>query len=173
MENENIFHIDIERETIDNTNYRKVLFTTDNQQLVVMNIKPNDDIPLEIHPLNDQFIRIEEGIGKLFIGKSEEISYDLMDGISVIIPANTWHRVVNTSNTKNLKLYTIYSPPHHNIGRIDIEKPEQEKKTNFSRNQSGGTCNIVISPKKYINSYGNRSLKTRFAMYRMLMGSMY
>lgn len=119
----NVFHTNIEDETINNTCYRKVLSTTNNQQLVLMSLNPKEDIDFEIHPNNDQFIRIEKGTGIALIGKNKEIRYDLSDGMIIIIPANTWHQIINTSDTDSMKLYTIYSPPHHPAGRIDITKP--------------------------------------------------
>lgn len=100
-----------------------------------MSLKPSEDIPMEIHPENDQFFRIEKGNGILIIGKDEEQQYDFHDGSAFVIPANTWHRVVNTSSQEYLKLYTIYSPPHHPDGKIDITKPIE---TSNDIKQSGG-----------------------------------
>lgn len=134
----NTFVINIERTTIDNDYYRKVLFTTGEQQLVVMSIEPREDIPLEIHQENDQFIRIEAGTGMLYIGENRSTQYELFDGISITVPKNTWHQVVNTSDSTKLKIYTIYSPPHHPIGTIDktrsdAELREQQEQTHNER----------------------------------------
>ncbi len=134
MEHTNLFVTNIEKETLDNNFYRKVLFTTDHQQLVLMNIKPNEDIEFEHHPNNDQFIRIEKGSGYLLIGPKKEFKYQLSDGISATIPAGTWHQVINTSNTEPLKLYTIYSPPNHPRGLVQADRPKSCEK----KNQDGG-----------------------------------
>jgi len=163
-EHGNVFITNIEKETIENNFYRKVLFTTDNQQLVLMSIKPKDDIPYEIHPENDQFVRIEKGKGLLLAGPNKESKYELFDGVSVTIPANTWHQIINTSESDRLKLYTIYSPPHHPRGTIEMEKPKQcdnnpanetpfnninrsSKRTSLldiSQDQSGGGCSCAF-----------------------------
>jgi mannose-6-phosphate isomerase-like protein (cupin superfamily) len=140
-----IYIINIENETIGNKFFRKVLYTSGNQQLVVMSIKPKEDIPFEIHPNNDQFIRIEKGEGMLYTGPNKESKYELSDGVAFIVPANTWHQVVNTSETNDLKLYTLYSPPHHPKGKIDINRPKQ----------SGGNYNLKKdSQKKFMEHKG-------------------
>lgn len=124
--NTNIYLTNIETDTINNEYYRKVVYTSENQQLVLMSIKPKSDIPKEIHHENDQFIRIEKGNGKLLVGPNEEESYELTDGSAFIIPRGTWHHVMNTSETEPLKLYTIYSPPHHPKDTQQVEKPEKQ-----------------------------------------------
>jgi mannose-6-phosphate isomerase-like protein (cupin superfamily) len=124
-EHANIFIANIEKDTIQNKFYRKVLYTTNLQQMVLMSVKPKEDISFEIHSNNDQFIRIEKGLGILYIGPKKESSYKLSDGVAVTIPANTWHQIVNTSDTDDLKLYTIYSPPHYPPDKIDINRPDQ------------------------------------------------
>ena len=109
------FSINIEKETIKNKNYRKVLSTTPNMQLVVMSIKPQTEIGLEKHLKIEQFIRIEKGKGKAIItnNKKEIIqTIRLKDGSVIIIPKNTWHNIINTGD-ENLQLYSIYSPPEH------------------------------------------------------------
>lgn len=108
-----IFICNIERLTQTNTAYRRVLYTAEHQQLVAMSILPNDDIPFEIHPTHDQFVRIERGEGRLLIGPRQNETYRLTDGIVFIIPAGTYHRIFNTSSVHPLKLYTLYSPPQH------------------------------------------------------------
>lgn len=111
---------DIEEETIKNKYFRKVLFTAPNSQLVVMNLKPKEDIGEEVHEL-DQFIRIEKGKAK-FVLDGEE--YKVEDDWAVVIPAGTKHNVINTSEDEELKLYTIYSPPEHEDGTIHKTKKE-------------------------------------------------
>jgi len=112
---------DIEKETKENTNFRKVLFTGPQSQLVVMSLKPGEDIGEEVHNDIDQFIRIEEGEAKVVLdGKETEIK----DDWATVIPAGTKHNVINTSQEKELKLYTIYSPPEHKDGTIHKTKEE-------------------------------------------------
>ncbi len=101
----------IEKETKENDNFRKVLYTAKNSQLVVMSIQPGDEIGEEIHDL-DQFIRIEDGKGKVVLNDTEE---EVEDDYAVIIPAGVKHNVVNTGDNP-LKLYSIYSPPEHRDG---------------------------------------------------------
>lgn len=121
---EPIFHTNIEQVTLTNTNYRKVLFTGKHMQLVVMSLLPKEEIDLEVHPNVDQFIRVERGTGQAVINEHDSKKvYELKDGISIIVPALTWHRIVNTSSTEELKLYTIYSPPEHKPGTIQQTKP--------------------------------------------------
>ena len=110
----------IEQETIHNIYFRRVLYTSENQQLVIMNLKPQEDIGGEIHKEVDQFIRIEKGKGLVQI---DNYMYELSDGISINIPKGTFHNIINTSLTEPLKLYTIYSPPNHPFNRIDVDKP--------------------------------------------------
>lgn len=98
----------IEDLTINNKNFRHVLYTTKHSQLVLMSLKPKQDIGEEIHKV-DQFFRVEKGDGKIIInGKATQIS----DGTAIIIPSGMKHNIINTGNTE-LKLYSIYSPPHH------------------------------------------------------------
>ena len=100
----------IEKLTLENNNFRKVLYTGAHNQLVLMALKPGEEIGLEIHKDNDQFFRFEKGEGKVFIDGNE---YAVGDGDAVIVPAGAEHNVVNISQTEALKLYTIYSPAHH------------------------------------------------------------
>lgn len=115
------FYTHIEIETLENTFFRKVLFTGPNSQLVLMALQPNEDIGSEVHPENDQFFRFEAGEGKVVIGDEE---YVVKDGDSVVIPAGTEHNIINTSSTEMLKMYTIYSPGHHPDGTIHQTKAE-------------------------------------------------
>jgi mannose-6-phosphate isomerase-like protein (cupin superfamily) len=114
----------IEKETIKNDYFRQVLFTAKNLQLVVMSLNPNEEIGEEIHDDTDQFFRIDQGEG-LVVADGKEIK--ISDGDSVIIPQGTKHNIINTSNSKKLKLYTIYSPPHHKDKTIHKTKAEAEK----------------------------------------------
>lgn len=117
------FNINIEKETLNNENYRKVLYTAKRSQLVLMTLKPKEEIGMEIHPDNDQFFRFEKGQGKVVIDGNE---YGVSDGSVVVVPAGSQHNVVNVSETEPLKLYTIYSPAHHKDGIVRITKEEAE-----------------------------------------------
>lgn len=117
------FHSNIEKETVENSNFRKVLYTGENSQLVLMSIKPNEDIGMEVHPDNDQFFRFEQGQGKCIIDGNE---YAVEDGSAIVVPAGAEHNVINVSETEDLRLYTIYSPPHHKDGIVRATKEEAE-----------------------------------------------
>jgi mannose-6-phosphate isomerase-like protein (cupin superfamily) len=121
------FNANIEKETIENTNFRKVLYTGKHSQLVLMSLKPNEEIGMEVHPDNDQFFRFEKGTGKCIIDGN---SYELADGSVIIVPAGAEHNIINTSSTEDLKMYTIYSPAHHKDGIVRATKEEAEKKEN-------------------------------------------
>lgn len=114
----------IEKQTLENDNFRKVLFTGKNEQLVVMSLKPNEEIGSEVHNDVDQFFRIEQGEAKFVFGETEE--HIVHDGDAVIVPAGTHHNVINTSAAETLKLYTIYSPPNHPDGTIHKTKVEAD-----------------------------------------------
>lgn len=111
----------IETLTVQNENFRKVLYTGKHMQLVLMTLKPGEDIGLEVHTDNDQFFRFEKGEGKVIVGETE---YQVGDGDVVIVPAGTQHNVINASETEALKLYTIYAPSHHKDGIVRITKLE-------------------------------------------------
>jgi mannose-6-phosphate isomerase-like protein (cupin superfamily) len=104
------FSTALEKETRKNSDFRRVLYTGKNSQLVLMSLKPMEEIGMEVHPHIDQFFRFETGEGKVVIDGNE---YLVKDGDGVIVPAGANHNVVNTSKTSELKLYTIYSPPEH------------------------------------------------------------
>ncbi len=104
------FMADIETETVKNTDFRRVLYTGKFSQLVLMCLKPGEEIGAEVHDDVDQFFRFEEGEGRVIIDNTE---YAVKDGSAVIVPNGANHNVINTSKTANLKLYTIYSPPEH------------------------------------------------------------
>jgi mannose-6-phosphate isomerase-like protein (cupin superfamily) len=115
--------IDIDKKTLANKNYRKVLFTTKQQQIVVMSIPEGDDIHLEKHSHTSQFIKIVDGTGYAKIAGKK---YKLSEGKSLIVPANTWHQIVN-SGKQVLKLYTIYSPPEHPPDTVQRYNPDKEE----------------------------------------------
>lgn len=108
----------IEEKTLENNYFREVLFTTDKSQLVVMALKPGEEIGMEVHPEHDQFIRIESGSGKTVMNGEE---HKVSDGSAVVIPAGTQHNIINTSEVV-MKLYTIYTPPEHKSGTIHKTK---------------------------------------------------
>ena len=114
----------IEKITLDNTNFRKVLFTGKHMQLVVMTLKPGEDIGEEVHETVDQFFRIDSGDGKVIIDGEES---EIKDGSAVIVPAGAKHNVINTSDAKDLKLYTIYAPPNHPDGTVHKDKAEADE----------------------------------------------
>lgn len=117
------FYSKIEQETLENNNFRKVLYTGKNSQLVLMTLKPGEEIGLEIHAENDQFFRFEQGIGQVIIDGNQ---YAVEDGDAIVVPAGAEHNVINVSAGEDLKLYTIYSPAHHKDGIIHNTKAEAE-----------------------------------------------
>lgn len=119
------FSDNIEKSTRENTNFRKVLYTTKESQLVLMALKPGEEIGSEVHSENTQFFRFEMGEGKVIIDGNE---YSVKDGSAIVVPAGAEHNVINTSDTEMLKLYTIYSPAHHKDGIVRATKEEAEAK---------------------------------------------
>jgi mannose-6-phosphate isomerase-like protein (cupin superfamily) len=117
------FHTNIEEDTVENTDFRRVLYTGENLQLVLMSLKPGEEIGEEVHEKIDQFFRFEAGTGKAIVNGEE---YDVEDGDSVIIPAGSNHNIINTGE-EDLKLYTIYAPPHHKDGIVFSTKEEAEE----------------------------------------------
>ena len=117
------FKSNIEKDTLKNKNFRKVLYTSAHSQLVVMSLKPKEEIGAEVHKENDQFIRFEGGRGRVEIDTNK---YTVKDGDAVIVPAGAKHNVINTSATELLQMYTIYSPPHHKDQIIHKTKAEAE-----------------------------------------------
>ena len=111
----------IEKLTLENENFRQVLYTSKHSQLVLMGLKPGEEIGMEVHPDNDQFFRFETGEGKVVIDGNE---YRVGDGVAVVIPPGANHNVINTSQTEYLKMYTIYSPAHHKDGIVRVTKKE-------------------------------------------------
>lgn len=115
------FNSNIEKDTLENGSFRKVLYTGGHSQLVVMSLRPGEEIGMEVHPDNDQFLRFEKGTGKVIIDGNE---YSIADGFAVIVPAGAEHNVINISETEELKLYTVYSPAHHKDGTIHETKED-------------------------------------------------
>lgn len=111
----------IEKDALENGNFRKVLYSGKHSQLVLMSLKPKEEIGMEVHPDNDQFFRFEKGQGECIIDGNE---YLLADGVVVVVPAGANHNIINTSETEDLKLYTIYSPAHHKDGIVRATKQE-------------------------------------------------
>lgn len=123
------FVVNIEEETLNNKNFRKVLYTSTNlhgMQLVVMNLKPEEEIGMEKHASADQFIRVEQGEAVALIGKTKKNMYRLQASDAILIPAGTWHNIVNANSKYNLKLYTLYTPPQHKDLLIQKNKPKMD-----------------------------------------------
>lgn len=114
------FVTNIEQAALENDYFRKVLYTDTRVQLVVMSLKPNEDIGEEVHQL-DQFIRVESGEGKSVL---DGVEHELKDGYAIVIPQGTRHNIINTSVDKPMKLYTLYAPPNHKDGTIHETKAD-------------------------------------------------
>lgn len=117
------FSANIEKAALENENFRRVLYTGKHSQLVLMSLKPLEEIGMEVHDENDQFFRFEKGEGKCIIDGNE---YELHDGSAIVVPSGAQHNIINTSATEDLKLYTIYSPAHHKDGIVRATKAEAE-----------------------------------------------
>ena len=117
------YHANIEEVTIQNNNFREVLYTGKHSQLVVMSIKPGEEIGNEMHKL-DQFFRVEKGKAKVVLNNGETV-YEVEDQFAFIIPAGTWHNVINVG-AEDLKVYTIYSPPEHQDKTVHTTKAEAQ-----------------------------------------------
>ena len=117
--------VPIEKKTLDNNYFRQVLFTGKYAQLVVMCLQPGEEIGDEVHNTVDQFFRIEGGEAKFIFNETE--SHIVKDGDAVIVPAGTYHNVINASKTVKLKLYTLYSPPNHPDKTVHKTKAEADK----------------------------------------------
>lgn len=117
------FNANIEKDTLENENFRKVLYTGKHCQLVLMSLAPKEEIGMEVHSDNDQFFRFEKGEGKVLIDGNE---YPVADGSAIIVPSGAQHNIINVSETEKLKLYTIYSPAHHKDGIVRATKAEAE-----------------------------------------------
>lgn len=114
--------VNIEKASLENSYFRKVLYTAKHCQLVVMSLKPGEEIGEEIHQL-DQFIRCESGQGKAIL---DGVTHRISDGYSVVVPAGVKHNIINSSTNEPLKLYTLYSPPNHLDGIIHKTKADAE-----------------------------------------------
>lgn len=111
----------IEKLSLGNDNFRKVLYTDKNSQLVIMSLLPGEEIGEEVHDV-DQFLRVEKGTGKAILS---DISHDITDGSVIIVPVGTKHNLINTG-PDSMKLYTLYMPPHHKDGTVHKTKAEAE-----------------------------------------------
>jgi len=116
--------VPIQRHTLENKYFRQVLFTGKHVQLVVMCLGPGEEIGDEVHQDVDQCFRIEQGEGRFVFNEKEERAVGVGD--AVVVPAGTWHNVINTSNTAQLKLSTLYSPPHHPDGTVHQTRADAE-----------------------------------------------
>lgn len=117
------FVANLEDLTAQNTNFRKVVYTAHHSQLVLMRLAPGEEIGMEVHPENDQFLRIETGEGKAIIDGNEQT---FASGWCVIVPAGSNHNIINTGSSE-MKLYTLYSPAHHRRDVVHATKEEAEK----------------------------------------------
>jgi len=115
------YKINIEKEATGNDNFRRVLYTSAHSQLVLMCLRPNEEIGVEVHHDNDQFFRIETGKGKCIIDGNQ---YELNDGDAIVIPAGAKHNIINVAKDASLKMYTIYSPAHHKDGIVRATKAD-------------------------------------------------
>lgn len=118
------YNANIEKLSLENSNFREVLYTDKKSQLVLMSLLAGEEIGEEVHDV-DQFLRIEKGTGTAIVG---DISHDLADGSVIIVPAGTKHNIINTGS-ESMKLYTLYTPPHHKDGTIHQTKAAAEADT--------------------------------------------
>ena len=114
--------VDIETAALENTEFRRVLYTAEHSQLVLMSLQPGEDIGAEVHQL-DQFIRCESGTGKAELNGEE---HEVTAGTAVVVPAGSFHNITNTSADSAMKLYTVYSPPAHKEGTVHHTKADAE-----------------------------------------------
>lgn len=119
------FKTNIEKDSIENKNFRKVVYTGPHLQVVLMSLGEGEEIGEETHKDTDQFFRIESGNGKCIIDDNE---YQVKDGDVIVVPAGAKHNVINTNSEEDLKLYTIYAPPHHKDGIVRATKQDAEAK---------------------------------------------
>jgi len=111
----------IEKLTLSNTNFRQIVYTGQHAQLVLMSLLPSEDIGMETHQTTDQFLRVEQGEGKVVMNGEEHL---IKDGSAIIVPAGKEHNIINSCSERELKLYTIYSPPHHKDGIVHKTKQD-------------------------------------------------
>ena len=117
------FNSNIERDTLENNNFRKVLYSGNHLQLVLMSLKAGEEIGEEIHHDTDQFFHFESGFGKCVVDGNE---YKVKDGDVIVAPAGAKHNIINVDTTTELKMYTIYAPPHHKDGIVRATKKDAE-----------------------------------------------
>ena len=117
------YNTNIEKDTLNNNNFRKVLYTSKHLQFVLMSLRPGEEIGEEVHTENDQFFRIEGGHGKCIIDGNE---YEIKDGDAIVIPSGAKHNVLNIDTQTDLKMYTLYAPPHHKDEIVRATKKEAE-----------------------------------------------
>jgi mannose-6-phosphate isomerase-like protein (cupin superfamily) len=129
------YHDDIEQQTTGNSDFRRVLYTGHNLQLVLMSLPPGCDIGAEVHEDRDQFFRFEEGRGQVDI---DDNTYDVVDGSAVVVPAGARHNVRNTGDGP-LKLYTLYGPPEHKDGIVQATKEEADARHTHEEWDGGTT----------------------------------
>ena len=129
------YHDDIEQQTTGNNDFRRVLYTGHNLQLVLMSLPPGCDIGAEVHEDRDQFFRFEEGRGQVDI---DDNTYDVVDGSAVVVPAGARHNVRNTGDSP-LKLYTLYGPPEHKDGIVQATKEEADARHTHEEWDGGTT----------------------------------
>jgi mannose-6-phosphate isomerase-like protein (cupin superfamily) len=123
------YKTNIEKDTLDNNNFRKVLYTSKHIQLVLMTLRPGEEIGEEVHGENDQFFRIEGGHGKCIIDDNE---CEISDGDAIVIPTGSKHNIINVDTHTELKLYTLYAPPHHKDGILrPTKKVAEENEAEF------------------------------------------
>lgn len=115
------FIANIEKLALENDNFRKVLYTDKNSQLVLMSLLPGEEIGEEVHDV-DQFLRIEKGVGRAVMN---DIPQDIFDGSAIVVPVGVKHNIINTGS-EAMKLYTLYTPPHHRDGTVHATKVEAE-----------------------------------------------
>ncbi|WP_017607005.1 cupin domain-containing protein [Nocardiopsis alkaliphila] len=126
------FVVDIEEASVQNSHYRRTLWTGEHLQLTVMSIDVGDDVGLEVHPDNDQFLRVEQGTGRTEMGPAkDDLNFvrEVEDDDVIMVPAGTWHNVVNTGD-RPLKLYALYGPPDHEPGTVHPAHEDAEKDPN-------------------------------------------
>lgn len=124
--------LDIEQATVENDTFRTTLWTGEHLQLTVMAIRPGDDIGLEVHPDNDQFLRLEGGTGRCQMGPTQDdlpFDEEVVDGWAILVPAGTWHNVTNVGQT-DLKVYALYGPPDHVAGTVHVTHQDAETDPN-------------------------------------------
>lgn len=119
----------LEEMTLGNDFFRKVVYTTDNLQLVLMSLPPGEEIGMEVHEITDQFFRVEKGEAKVII---EDDTFNAKEGSAIIVPRGKRHNIINSSSIDSLKLYTIYTPPQHKEGTIHKTKEGAESADNKS-----------------------------------------